>query len=75
MWADSIEELHQFAARIPVKRCWFHGVRKGHPHYDVNYCQRKSALDHGAIKSAWKEFIKNNIGFLNIKPLRGYFSC
>ncbi len=34
--ADSIEELHEFAASVGLKRaCWFEGMSKGHPHYDM----------------------------------------
>lgn len=40
--ADSIEELHGFAVKIGLKRCWFHNPRrkstgssKNHPHYDL----------------------------------------
>ncbi len=31
--ADTLEELHTFAADIGIKRCWFHNNKK-HPHYD-----------------------------------------
>lgn len=31
----TIQELHDFANWIGLKRCYFHGVRKGHPHYDL----------------------------------------
>ena len=31
----SLEELHVFATRIGIKRHWFEGVRKSHPHYDL----------------------------------------
>lgn len=33
--ADSLEELHKFAEQIGIKRCWFEGTKKGHPHYDA----------------------------------------
>lgn len=33
--ADTLSELHEFAEKIGIKRCWFEGVRKGHPHYDA----------------------------------------
>jgi hypothetical protein len=33
--ADSLSELHEFARKIGLKRFYFHGVRKGHPHYDI----------------------------------------
>lgn len=33
--ADSLDELHRFAEQMGIKRCWFEGTRKGHPHYDA----------------------------------------
>jgi hypothetical protein len=47
MTADSLAELHAFAASIGVARCWFHrGARI--PHYDVNDEQRAAAITAGA---------------------------
>lgn len=47
--ADSLKELHIFAESIGLKRCYFHGMRKGHPHYDLmNVDIRKKAIDAGA---------------------------
>jgi len=48
MTADSKEELHAFAARIGVRRCWYHKGRT-HPHYDVTSPQRAAALLSGAV--------------------------
>lgn len=33
--ADSLEELHGFAEKIRLKRCYFEGFRKGRAHYDL----------------------------------------
>ncbi|MFD1893312.1 DUF4031 domain-containing protein [Ottowia beijingensis] len=45
--ADSIQELHEFAARIGLPASAFHrGAR--HPHYDVTANQRLRALQYGA---------------------------
>lgn len=33
--ADTLDELHKFANSIGIKRNYFHGLRKGHPHYDL----------------------------------------
>lgn len=47
MTADSLEELHAFAAQVGIKSCWFHrGTR--HPHYDVTTDQRAKAIAAGA---------------------------
>ena len=31
---ESLEELHQFAQSIGIKRCWYHSSSK-HKHYDI----------------------------------------
>ena len=31
----SVENLHLMAAYFGIKRHWFHGLKKGHPHYDI----------------------------------------
>lgn len=47
MTADSIEELHTFAAAQGIARSSFHrGAR--HPHYDVTDEQREKVLAAGA---------------------------
>ena len=33
--ADSLDELHAFAAKIGLKRYWFQDAKKLHPHYDI----------------------------------------
>lgn len=48
MTADSLEELHQFAELIGVKRCWFERSRRGVPHYDLSEEKRILALEMGA---------------------------
>jgi Protein of unknown function (DUF4031) len=49
--ADTPEELHEFAARLGLKRAWFQ-TRPGQPekdHYDLNRVLRERALELGAI--------------------------
>lgn len=48
--ADSFEELHQFCAKLDIKRCWFHSSAKRHPHYDITDPQREAALQSGALQ-------------------------
>lgn len=45
--ADSIDELHAFAARLGLKREWFQ-ERTMYPHYDVTVNIRERALTLGA---------------------------
>ena len=45
----TLDELHEFAQRIGLKREWFqdHPVVK---HYDLRASKRKLAIEHGAIE-------------------------
>lgn len=45
--ADSLEELHQFADRLGLKRDWFQD-KASYPHYDVTVSVRSRALRLGA---------------------------
>jgi len=55
---ESLEELHAFAERIGLKRCWF---QRGH--YDVKsvslYC---TARDAGAVHATTKELVRRMVG-------------
>ncbi len=42
--ADSLEELHQFAAKIGLKREWYQYHKSKYPHYDVNESRRVKAI-------------------------------
>jgi hypothetical protein len=58
MVADSLQELHEFAFKIGLKLWFFHGVRKGHPHYDLtNELIRAKALEAGAIVVRSREIL------------------
>ena len=46
--ADSLDELHAFAAALGLKRVWFQG-KASYPHYDVTAGVRERALEMGAI--------------------------
>ena len=49
MIADSLGELHEFAGRIGLKRCWFQ--HHGHPHYDLTTVgKRCQAEARGAVR-------------------------
>lgn len=47
--ADTLAELHTFAERVGIKRCWFHNNAR-HPHYDVTDEQRAGAIEAGAVE-------------------------
>jgi len=44
--ADTVEELHAFAAAIGMKREWFQS--ESTPHYDVTATRHKAAIAAGA---------------------------
>lgn len=46
--ADSLDELHSFAARLGLHRSWFQH-KSFYPHYDVTLSIKAKALSMGAI--------------------------
>lgn len=48
MFADTLAELHDMAARIGMKREWFQPL--SFPHYDVSLSRRAVAVDLGAVQ-------------------------
>lgn len=57
--ADTLEELHEWAGKLGLSRSRYHGVKKGHPHYDMtgiaNY--RFSNLSHAKRLSKKEIFL------------------
>lgn len=64
--ATTIAELHTFAQRIGIKKCWYsnkHG--KNQPHYDLKGTQIAKAIAEGAKYVTHKElfdFLKQTYG-------------
>lgn len=56
MVADSLEELHEFADHIGVKRHFFHKARSGW-HYDITSEQHTVALSQGAIQVSSRDIL------------------
>lgn len=51
--ADSLDELHAFAARLGLKRTWFQaGKRRDRPHYDLTAERRARAVRMGAVETS-----------------------
>jgi hypothetical protein len=53
--ADTQEELHEFAARIGLRRDWFQNEGKSTWHYDVTAGKRRQAVAAGAQEITWRE--------------------
>lgn len=75
LMADSLEELHDFALTLGVKRCWFH-KNASYPHYDVTVEVRNRALIYGAVPAERKKIIecgrKLRIELLNNNQINRY---
>ena len=50
LYADSVEELHQFAQGLMMKRSWFQVSKSGIPHYDLVASRRRMAVRQGAVE-------------------------
>jgi len=55
--ADTLEELHSFAANIGMKAKWFQN-HKLHPHYDIWGTMLKKALSSGAVVISSKDLVQ-----------------
>ena len=55
--ADSLDELHEFAAAIGVATRAFH-VGARHPHYDVTESQRRRAIRYGALAVTSRDIVR-----------------
>jgi hypothetical protein len=59
LMSPNTDYLHEFAESIGLKRCWFHGARKGHPHYDlVKKGMKEKARANGAILVTTREMLR-----------------
>lgn len=57
LFADSLDELHAFAARIGLKREYFQNV-PGFPHYDLTQTKRALAVKEGAAQITVHEMVE-----------------
>lgn len=53
----SLDELHEMAALIGLKRAWFQD-KPGHPHYDLTESRRNVAVDAGAQEVGSREAVR-----------------
>ena len=52
----NLDELHQFAGRIGLKRTWFQN--SSIPHYDLTPSRRAAAVAAGAVEVSSEELIR-----------------
>jgi hypothetical protein len=52
--ADDLEELHDFARALGLKRSYFQDHPR-HPHYDVTEGKRRQAVRLGAAEISWRD--------------------
>lgn len=60
MVADSLKELHEFATKIGLTKSYYHGFKKGHPHYDALGQYWDKAVSHGAITVDGKTILEKS---------------
>ena len=54
--ATTLDELHEFAARLGLKQEWFQkGSRPENDHYDVTEAKREQAIRLGAVAETWRD--------------------
>ena len=53
---ESLEELHEFAATIGLKRKAFQGVSR--PHYDLRPSKRRLAVSMGAEEVGMRDLVR-----------------
>lgn len=56
MLADTLDELHEMADKIGIKRKWFQN--HGTPHYDICQSKKKLALSHGALEADRRKVVE-----------------
>jgi hypothetical protein len=57
--SPDVRELHEFAQKVGIKRCWLEGTRRGHPHYDItNREVAGRVVEAGAVKLSSKELVR-----------------
>lgn len=57
MYADTLQELHDMANQIGLKRAWFQADRSL-PHYDLTSGRRATALQSGALEHTRRQAVE-----------------
>lgn len=48
LFGTDLDELHEFARRLGLRRSWYQGGKKHFPHYDLTKNKRRQAIELGA---------------------------
>lgn len=62
--ADTLDELHEFAKAIGLKKEWFQ-PHKRHPHYDIWGVMLSNAINNGAVVLSQRELCQTTIKLLD----------
>ncbi len=58
LFSDDVDELHEFARSIGMKRAWFQISNAGVPHYDLTASRRQEAIHQGAVMITAKNYMR-----------------
>ncbi len=73
--ADSLDELHAFAARLGLRRGWFQ-EKASYPHYDVTTEVRDRALRLGALPGRKAQIISSaRLLRIELRALQSTSAC
>lgn len=61
LFADDIQELHQFSLKLGLQSTWFQNKPK-FPHYDIVQSKRQQAILLGAQEVDLRSYLKNKLG-------------
>lgn len=64
---DDIAELHEFAAKIGLRREWFQAHGWPRDHYDVPEWRRLEAIKAGAVAIGWRELGRMRLAAIEAK--------
>lgn len=57
MYADTLDELHEMATAVGMKRAWFQNKPRL-PHYDLVAARRAKAVQRGAVQHSLREMVE-----------------
>ena len=68
LYADTVDELHAFAAGLGLKRAWFQD-REGFPHYDLTVGKRALAVKRGAAERDCRHAVNFSRALRGLPPV------